>query len=457
MKIKKILFVFLVALTMRIVYAWFFVDASNLILEDQMMYIQLGGTMAETGDFLQNTSKGYTMVTDRVPGYPAFLAAVYTIFGENNIAVVAVQAFIDSLTCVVIGLIAETVIARSFLVSGFISVINLNMIVLSGMILTDTLFLFLFSLFILFIFNYLKYPTKIQLFTAISFLCLATLVRPVSYYLVFFLLPLLIGLFVWKNITFKQAIYSLVLYIIPVLIAFGSLHYRNYDEYNSFSLTSQGGGHALNWVVPASYQYSGQGSYQEGKTFAKSYIERSMSRDNIDGLSDNPFERSSYRIKAAKDALEDLGLMNMLHAWSVGAAINMLTPSAAYMPVVRAMEHPSFYATPGDGAVEKLINYVTNTNGLFYLSIIAIGTLISIVFIIIFVYGLYKMAYFAWVENRNREILFLSLFIIIYFFAITGPIIGVKYRLPVEPIMTLFFAYAASNLLRNKIHRKSGS
>ena len=147
----------------------------------------------------------------------------------------------------------------------------------------------------------------------------------------------------------------------------------------------------------------------------------------------------------------------MLHAWSVGAGINILAPSAAYIPVVRAMEHPSFYATPGDGAVEKLINYVTNTKGLFYLSIISIGTLISLVFIIIFFYGLYKMACFAWVENRNREILFLSLFIIIYFLAITGPIIGVKYRLPVEPIMTLFFAYAASNLLRNKIHRKSDS
>ena len=449
MKIKKILFVFLVALIMRIVYAWFFIDTDYLVLEDQMMYIQLAQQYPSTG-FLGVTS-------DRVPGYPLLVATIYNLFGENNMAVVMVQIFIDSLTCVIIGLIAESVISRGFLVAGLISAFNLNMIVLSGMILTDTLFLFLFSLFILFAFNYLKYPTKIQLFAAISFLCLATLVRPVSYYLVFFLLPLLIGLFVWKNITFKQAIYSLVLYIIPVLIAFGSLHYRNYDEYNSFSLTSQGGGHTLYWVVPASYQYSGQGSYQEGKAFAKSYIDRLMSKDNINSLSDNPFESSSYEIKAAKDALEDLGLMNMLHAWSVGAAINMLTPSAAYMPVVRAMEHPSFYATPGDGAVEKLINYVTNTKGLFYLSIITIGTLISIVFIIIFVYGLYKMAYFAWVENRNREILFLSLFIIIYFLAITGPVIGVKYRLPIEPIMTLFFAYAASNLLRNKIHRKSAS
>jgi hypothetical protein len=32
-----------------------------------------------------------------------------------------------------------------------------------------------------------------------------------------------------------------------------------------------------------------------------------------------------------------------------------------------------------------------------------------------------------------------------YFFAITGPIIGVKYRLPIEPLLTLFASYAVVN------------
>jgi len=36
-----------------------------------------------------------------------------------------------------------------------------------------------------------------------------------------------------------------------------------------------------------------------------------------------------------------------------------------------------------------------------------------------------------------------------YFFAITGPIIGVKYRLPIEPILTLFVTY-----FLNRIDRK---
>jgi hypothetical protein len=139
---------------MRIVYAWFFVDASNLILEDQMMYIQLAQQYPSTG-FLGVTS-------ERVPGYPLLVSTIYNLFGENNMAVVMVQIFIDSLTCVIIGLIAESVISRGFLVAGLISALNLNMIVLSGMILTDTLFLFLFSLFILFAFNYFKHPTRFR-------------------------------------------------------------------------------------------------------------------------------------------------------------------------------------------------------------------------------------------------------------------------------------------------------
>ena len=40
--------------------------------------------------------------------------------------------------------------------------------------------------------------------------------------------------------------------------------------------------------------------------------------------------------------------------------------------------------------------------------------------------------------------------IIIYFVAITGPIVGVKYRLPFEPILTMFFSYALVRFAMNK-------
>jgi hypothetical protein len=411
------------------------------MLEDQSMYIQLGKTMAKTGSFIQDTNNDYTAVTDRLPGYPALLAAIYTLFGENNMAIVAVQILIDSLTCVVIGLIAESVVNRGFVIAGMVSALNLNMIILSGMILTDTLFLFLFSLFILFIFYYLKSTSKLHIILSISFLCVATLVRPVSYYLLLLLLPLLVVFLIWKKISLKNTVYSLMLYLIPVIIIFGPTHYRNYNEYNSFSLVSQGGGHALYWVVPATYQYSGQGSYQEGQVFAEDYIKHTMKRDNLSKLPDNPFEDSSYHMKVAKEALSELGLLNILHAWSAGSVINLLTPSAVYAPIVRSMDYSSFYATPGNGAVEKLLNYVTSTNSILYLSIIVIGAISSLIFLIISVFGFYKMVKFNRTNVQNIGIILFSLLIMTYILTITGPVVGVKYRLPIEPIMTLFIAY----------------
>jgi len=194
--------------------------------------------------------------------------------------------------------------------------------------------------------------------------------------------------------------------------------------------------------VPATYQYSGQGSYQDGLKLAQEHLDASTKNDMLQSFDNNPFKMNDFYMQVAKEALAELGLINILHAWSAGTVINLLSPSIAYAPAVRVMKHPSFYETPGDGTIKKLFNYVTNIDSLLYLSMIAIGTIVSTVFLIISIFGLYRMIKFEFIIRQNREILLFSLFVIIYFMAITGPIVGVKYRLPMEPIMTMFLSYA---------------
>ena len=41
-----------------------------------------------------------------------------------------------------------------------------------------------------------------------------------------------------------------------------------------------------------------------------------------------------------------------------------------------------------------------------------------------------------------------------YFLVVTGPIIGVKYRLPIEPLLTLFASYSVLIFLQKNIHVK---
>ena len=440
--INKSFLLFVIALIVRVVYVWFFVELDNLFLEDQSTYINLGKSMYETGDFLISSNNSYMAVTDRLIGYPSFLYAIYSVFGENNMAVILVQIVIDSLTCVIIALFVESIIFGGFLIAGVLSALNLNMINLSGMILTDTLFLFVFSLFILLVVNYIKNANYIKLVLAVSILSVSALIRPVSYYFIIILLPMMIVFLVRKGSSFKKIFISLMLYIIPVTIAFGSIHYRNYYEFNSYSLTSQNGGHTLHWVVPSVYQYSGQGSFTEGQELSKKYLENAMIRDDYTMSDTNEFENSSYKIKISKELFESLGFLNILKSWSVGAIINLLAPSVSHSPAVRSIPHPSFYRTPGNGIVEKLINYVTNTNGLLYLSIIFTGLVLSLIFVIVTIYGLYTFIKYELHNSKNKEVFIFLLLVVSYFVLITGPVVGVKYRLPIEPVFTLFFSYA---------------
>ena len=445
MSSKNFLFVFFAALILRVIYIWLFVEEDNLKLEDQMMYIKLA-QINPSHWFLGGS-------VERMPGYPIFLSTIYNVFGENNVAVVVVQAIIDSLTCVVIGLIAELIVPRGFLVAGMISACNLGMVILSGMILTDTLFLFLFSLFILLAFYYVKNLGIFNLFMAFFVLSLSVLIRPVSYYLIFLLLLLLIGFFVWKRMSLKQIVGSLLLVTIPIAMVLTPVHYRNYTEYSSLALTSQGGGHVLGWVVPATYQYSGQGTYQEGQKLSKYAFDKAMYKDSYQISDKNPFDKSNYKMRVAKDILMELGVINMLHAWTAATVINLSTPSIAYMPVVRSMDHPSFYSTIGDGAINKLFNYVKNTDNLLYLLLITIGTVTSLVFLYLSLFGFYIILKTTCTNKNNLEILLFSVVIIAYFIIITGPIVGVKYRLPIEPLMTLFSTYAIIDFLKNRVDR----
>jgi hypothetical protein len=82
-----------------------------------------------------------------------------------------------------------------------------------------------------------------------------------------------------------------------------------------------------------------------------------------------------------------------------------------------------------------------------------VGTIMSLVFLIFTMLGIYRMIKSRWfVEIGNREALIFFLFVVIYFIAITGPIVGVKYRLPIEPIMTVFFSYTLVGFRRSKLN-----
>ena len=437
--VKDGLIIFFLALLVRVGYAFLFVEPEYLFTEDQTLYIKLAQQFPDSG-FLSLTS-------ERMPGYPLFIVSIYSIFGEVIWSVILIQILLDSISCVVIALMAKSLFGKGFWIAGVLSVVNLNMMILSASVLTDTLFLFLFILFIFSLLQYLQNERTRWLVLLVLFISLATLVRPSSYYLLPILLIGLVGWRLWHRDTILKIGKLVILYLVIVGVLLGSIHQRNYQQYGSTALVSQTGAHFLGWVVPATYQYSGQGSYQEGQWLARERLASALQRDQLEVLSPNPFESSSYQTNVGKDILFELGFLNVLKAWVVGSTINLLAPSVAYAPALRAMEHPSFYETKGSGIVEKLFNYIKNSNGFLYLSILAVGTVISIIFTMLALVGVFKMI------SALPPITTTTLLLLVgYFFAITGPIIGVKYRLPIEPILTLFATYFLNRIDRKKPH-----
>jgi 4-amino-4-deoxy-L-arabinose transferase-like glycosyltransferase len=75
--------------------------------DDGRVYSQIARNLLEQRVFSHESESPYVPSLIRLPGYPLFLAGVYSIFGHNdNAAVRIVQALIDIATCGLIALVA---------------------------------------------------------------------------------------------------------------------------------------------------------------------------------------------------------------------------------------------------------------------------------------------------------------------------------------------------------------
>src|ERR1044071_6644592 len=75
--------------------------------DDGRVYSQIARNVLEQHVYSHESQAPYVPSIIRLPGYPLFLAGIYAVFGHgNNTAVRVAQAVIDTLTCVLIALVA---------------------------------------------------------------------------------------------------------------------------------------------------------------------------------------------------------------------------------------------------------------------------------------------------------------------------------------------------------------
>jgi hypothetical protein len=127
--------VFLTALAVRVTFVLLH---TRPLVSDELDYDQLGWTLATTGRL---ETDGHPTAY-HMPGYPAFVAATYAIFGRSLTAVGIVQGVLDSVTAVLLSLLAPRGHPRAALGLGLTWALLPASVLFSSQMFTETVFVF---------------------------------------------------------------------------------------------------------------------------------------------------------------------------------------------------------------------------------------------------------------------------------------------------------------------------
>ena len=423
----RLLLVVVCALAARLAYVALVYDGPETLMQpDSAGYLELADGIAERGAFGRVDDAGFHPETYRMPGYPAWLAP-FRLADDGPLAPVICQAALDALTCLLIALLASRLEPRLGLAAGLAAAVNPTMITSAAYVLTDSLFLFLFTGWMLATVAHMTRPTARSAMLAGLMLGLATLVRAVTQFVPPLLALVVVVAALRAGTRPAWALGHGMLALVACLAVLTPVAIHNHARYGHLALTSQGGRHALLWVAPAALEYA------EGVPFAEG---RRRLADRLSAYpeNENPFAASARAQAVARDELRGIGWAGLARAWLAGAAINLGAPSVTAVPAFQRLERPRFYATPGDGPVQKALNVLGGAGaGVAMLLVGGVAATAAV-----------RAVQLIGVARLGRRLLslpWLFLFAVaVYVLLVTGPVTGVKYRLPLEPLLTMLFA-----------------
>ncbi len=432
---RSLILIFSIALIIRVVYFSInYTGPDSLRGPDSKMYETLASNFLETGGFNSSAS---IPETERVPLYVAYLATFQFFAGNSPVWPVLGQIFIDAITTILIAMLAFRLNKKLGFVAGILAAINLNMISNSAIIFTDCIFLAFMTAMLLSAIAYFQRPSILNAVLTGLFLGLALLTRAVVMYYPPMLIIWIIIAIRHNHIHPGKAIRDILSCCLVLSLLIVPLLHRNLKQFGYFSLVTQTGTHTLNWIVPLVLEYSDGISFAESQEKMQEHTRAYLKKRGLEGLPGNPFERSEISTSIAGQLLIDIGPFRIAKAWFIGSAINLFSPALMSVPKVSRIERPSFYLTTGETVLKKIWNFFQNTkNRVFVILMVFAGCVTALTR----VFQTIGMLYIGKASGLPFKP---ALFLIAtagYFLAVTGPITGVKYRLPFEPVLIIFLS-----------------
>ena len=425
------LLVFLLAFLIRFINLLFLdLDIDNYLIEDQKFYWEWSLKSA----YLPWSELSAELLSERMPGSFWFFALLQWLTNENLFFILIIQSLIDCCTCVIIYKCADLINKKYGLFAGIFAALSPLMVVISSQILSDTIFLFIFSsaLYFLLRFIYVKNYLYLLFFCAL-FLGISAFIRAANFPLIFLSLPIIFLVTKMQDFSHKKIFFSLIIFLLIALLPVSNRWFNNIIYNETFSLTSQAGSHAAYWMVPGILSVS----KNMNRTSALNYINNRI--NNEGGLAGNSYEDSKVMLSVSKSIILEQSLLNLSYAWLRSSVLNIVTSSVLLDSRVRNLDHPSF--SKSVNIVKWIKSLLYEKENLTYGKVLLITIIISIFTGLSFIIG---MSYFF---RENIIMCVVSFLIIIYFSLITGPVISPKYCLPFLPIIIYFQAITLEKLL----------
>ena len=177
----------------------------------------------------------------RTPGYPAFIATVYLIFGPSHAALLLVQVLLSTLTVLVVYLLGARMWSVSVgLLAAAMTAFEPLQWYSAGTILSESLDTLLLMLVVAigFIMFAQEKPKLWWLFLLGLAVATATMVRPVTYYLPVFVIVLVAYRAVRRRMTLRHYARMIAVFLLPVIVIIGGWQFRNHEVVNSWRFSA---------------------------------------------------------------------------------------------------------------------------------------------------------------------------------------------------------------------------
>jgi len=364
----------------------------------------------------------------RTPGYPFFVALLYSISDESVWFVLLIQILLNIISVWLVYKTASIIFSHKIaLFSAFLFAIDIHQALYAVTLLTDILFVFLFLASVYYLCKNIKENNFSSICLSALFLGIATLVRPIS-----FLFPFVAVFFILVLSNLKlnmKLVYSFVFSIIFIVtISPWLLH--NYSKYGEAKLSSISGSNLLFYNVGYTEVYkSGKPIEQVNSSLKDIAI-----KQGIDTIDVNSFKNSKIYSNIATQYIKDnfilyckvhfMGIVNMY------AGLGTQHITSIFHLKSKPLNVGQF---GGPDIFTRLIDFFrSKTLGEIFIAF-GVGFYMLINYFFTF-YAIFLLI------RKNEKFLFLFILIILYFSALTGVVGLVRYRIPFMPFINILCA-----------------